>query len=120
MVCACATSLRSCVNAYRMTWIVSAAFGGLFACAGSSGAQPSAKAMAHPVAQPLPAPSRRDSLPFGAGEKLSFTIRTAKYGKVGKAVMTLTGPVDVRGTETMLASFDESAGCLIFKGRDAT
>ena len=76
--------------------------------------------MAHPVAQPLPAPSRRDSLPFGAGEKLSFTIRTAKYGKVGKAVTTLTGPVDVRGTETMLASFDASAGFLIFKGRDAT
>jgi hypothetical protein len=61
-----------------------------------------------------------DSLPFGDGERLTFSIRTSKLGTVGHAVMTLTGPVDVRGTETMLASFDASAGIAFLKGSDAT
>jgi hypothetical protein len=115
-----AIGLRSEVNGNRRTWIVSAAFGGLFAGAGGLAAQPAARAMAHPVARPLPFPPRSDSLPFGAGEKLTFTIRTAKFGKVGKAVMSLAGPVDVRGTPTVLASFDANAGIMFLKGRDAT
>ncbi len=61
-----------------------------------------------------------DSLPFSDGERLTFRIRASKLGNVGKAVMTLTGPVDVRGTETMLASFNASAGIPLFKGSDAT
>lgn len=76
--------------------------------------------MPHSVTQPLPFPSRRDSLPFGAGEKLTFSIRTAKFGKVGKAEMLLSGPVDIRGTQTMLASFDANAGIMFLKGHDAT
>ncbi len=88
-------------------------------CAGI-GAQQTAKAMARAVPQPLPTPLRRDSLPFGNGEKLTFNIRTAKFGNVGKAVMSLGGPVDIRGTPTMLASFDASAGVMFLKGHDAT
>jgi hypothetical protein len=61
-----------------------------------------------------------DSLPFSNGERLTFRIRAAKLGNVGHAVMALTGPVDVRGTETMLASFNASAGIPLFKGSDAT
>jgi hypothetical protein len=61
-----------------------------------------------------------DSLPFGAGERLTFGIHTAKFGNVGHAVMTLSGPVDVRGSQTVLASFDASAGIAFLKGRDAT
>lgn len=74
----------------------------LFACAAVAGAQ---------------AP---DSLPFSDGEHLTFRIHTSKLGTVGHAVMALTGPVDVRGTETMLASFDASAGIAFLKGSDAT
>ncbi len=40
-----------------------------------------------------------DSLPFGDGERLTrIRIRASKLGTVGHAVMTLSGPVDVRGT----------------------
>jgi hypothetical protein len=74
----------------------------LFVCATAAGAQAT------------------DSLPFGDGERLTFRIRTAKLGTVGHAVMTLTGPVDVRGTETLLASFDANAGIAFLKGSDAT
>jgi uncharacterized protein DUF3108 len=57
------------------------------------------------------APSKRqaqtgDPLPFGVGERLTFTVSTNHLNKVGEAVMLLSGPVDVRGTSTMLASFD--------------
>ena len=70
------------------------------------------------------APSLRaqaaDALPFGAGERLTYRIRTVKFGHVGSAVMTLSGPVDVRGSETILASLDASAGIAFLKGHDAT
>jgi hypothetical protein len=86
--------------------VVYAALGGLIGCACSLGAQP----VPHP----------RGSLPFGDGERLTFLIHTTKFGNVGKAVMALTGPVDVRGVETSLASFDASAGIAFLKGKDAT
>ena len=82
----------------RLLGLISA----LLACAAGAGAQ---------------AP---DSLPFSDGERLTFRISAGKLGTVGHAVMTLTGPVDVRGTETMLASFDANAGIPLFKGSDAT
>ncbi len=103
---ACAATLHSCVNSRRKNWIVVAAVCGLIGSASLSGAQPSARAT--------------DTLPFGDGERLTFLIHTAKFGNVGKAVMTLTGPVDVRGVETSLASFDASAGVLLLKGKDVT
>lgn len=61
-----------------------------------------------------------DSLPFGAGERLVFTIRTKHFGAVGHAVMAITGPVDVRGIATMLASLDAAAGIAFLKGHDVT
>jgi hypothetical protein len=68
-----------------------------------------------------PRPPAATRLPlFGEGETLTFKIHTVKFGDVGRAVMTLSGPVDVRGTQTMLASFTASAGILFLKGNDAT
>jgi hypothetical protein len=61
-----------------------------------------------------------DALPFGAGERLTYRIRSAKFGTVGSAVMALSGPVDVRGSETILASLDASAGIAFLRGHDAT
>jgi hypothetical protein len=98
--------LPSWVNSYGKNWIVAAAVGGLIGSASLSGAQPSARAT--------------DTLPFGDGERLTFLIHTTKFGNVGKAVMTLTGPVEVRGVETSVASFDASAGIAFLKGKDAT
>ena len=103
---ACNAGVRSWVNSPRNTRVVVAALSGVFAYASLSGAQP----VTHP----------RDSLPFGDGERLTFVIHTAKFGNVGKAVMALTGPVDVRGVETSVASFDASAGIAFLKGKDAT
>lgn len=36
-------------------------------------------------------------LPFGPGERLTYRARVAKLGNIGKAAMTVEGPVDVRG-----------------------
>ena len=44
--------------------------------------------------------------PFGVGERLVFVVSTARSSKIGDAVMTLSGPIDVRGTQAMVASFD--------------
>jgi hypothetical protein len=57
-------------------------------------------------------------LPFGIGERLTFVVGTTHLGNVGQAVMTLTGPVDVRGTPTMLASFDTHVSMALMKGSD--
>jgi uncharacterized protein DUF3108 len=72
------------------------------------------------TAAPIARAQQRDSLPFVCGERLAFRIRSTKIGNVGRAVMALSGPVDIRGTGTMLASFDASAGIAFFKGSDAT
>jgi hypothetical protein len=59
-----------------------------------------------------------DSLPFSAGERLSYTARTAKFGTVGTAVMAVAGPVDVRGTPALLASFDVHIHWAFMSGDD--
>jgi hypothetical protein len=85
-------------------------------CAAALGAQ-----VQVPVSVPVPGPAQSAGwLPFGGGERLTFRIRTAKLGTVGKAEMTLTGPVEIRGVATMLASFDASAGVAFLKGHDAS
>ena len=45
-------------------------------------------------------------VPFGPGERFTFVVSTAHRGKVGEAVMALAGPVDVRGSQVLVASFD--------------
>ena len=51
-----------------------------------------------------------DSLPFAVGERLEFSARAAKVGKIGKATMWVDGPTDVRGTPTWVLHF-------VFKAR---
>jgi hypothetical protein len=53
---------------------------------------------------------RADSLPFAIGERLEFSARAAKVGKIGKATMWIDGPADVRGTPTWVLHF-------VFKAR---
>jgi hypothetical protein len=38
-----------------------------------------------------------DELPFAVGERLSYRVRIAKLGTVGRGTMWVEGPVDVRG-----------------------
>ncbi|HEV8408976.1 MAG TPA: DUF3108 domain-containing protein [Gemmatimonadaceae bacterium] len=61
-----------------------------------------------------------DTTLFTCGERLTYDIRTDKFGNVGSAVMALTGPFDVRGVETVMASLTASAGIAFLKGHDAT
>src|SRR5580704_8809825 len=72
------------------------------------------------LAAPGARAQQRDSLPFACGERLAFRIRSVKIGNVGRAVMAMNGPVDIRGTTAMLATFDASAGVAFLKGSDAT
>ena len=59
-----------------------------------------------------------DSLPFGSGELLTYGVRASKFGKVGRAVMAVTGPVDIRGVETMLVTMDAHVHVLFMKSSD--
>ena len=61
-----------------------------------------------------------DTLPFAVGERLTYGVRTSKFGAGGRAVMSVTGPVDVRGTETMLATFDVHVRWAFMSGDDNT
>ncbi|HET6680031.1 MAG TPA: DUF3108 domain-containing protein [Gemmatimonadaceae bacterium] len=68
-----------------------------------------------------PAPdARADSLPFRVGERLEYHIRLGRFGSNGKGSMTVSGPVDVRGTATWLLRFDFSARVGPIKAQDET
>ena len=59
-------------------------------------------------------------LPFGVGERMTYTARVAKVGRVGTATMRVDGPVDVRGTATYVLAFDFSARVGPVKAVDRT
>jgi len=46
------------------------------------------------------------AMPFSIGEKLTYQVTLASGNKVGSATMWIEGPVDVRGTSTLLLRFD--------------
>jgi hypothetical protein len=41
-------------------------------------------------------------LPFAAGEQLRYRVSAGKLGTIGEGVMSVDGPVDVRGTATLV------------------
>jgi hypothetical protein len=51
-------------------------------------------------------PSDSVAMPFSVGEKLTYQVTLANGSKVGTATMWIEGPVDVRGTSTLLLRFD--------------
>ena len=55
-------------------------------------------------------------LPFGAGERLTYSVRIAGTGAAGRGVMTVTGPVDLRGVEVLLLRSEMKAGVGPFTG----
>jgi hypothetical protein len=66
-----------------------------------------------------PPPVRPDA-PFGPGEELVFSVRSARFGRIGDAYMRVTGPDTVRGREAYVLSFDFSAKVLLFRVSDET
>lgn len=64
------------------------------------------------AAMSLPGAARaqsRDTLPFTTGERLMYHVHVGRTGSTGTATMAVSGPVEVRGTETEVLSFDVSA-----------
>ncbi|HWJ23278.1 MAG TPA: DUF3108 domain-containing protein [Gemmatimonadaceae bacterium] len=59
-------------------------------------------------------------LPFGVGEQLKYSASVGKLGRVGKAVMWIEGPTDIRGTSTYVLRFDFRAGIGLVKAEDRT
>lgn len=68
----------------------------------------------------LAAAQAAPSLPFAIGEKLTYRVRVARLGNVGRGAMWIEGPVDVRGTPTWLLRFDFQAGRGPVKAVDRT
>jgi len=66
------------------------------------------------------AQQREAELPFAVGEHLRFTARVAKVGKVGKAVMWIEGPRELRGAEAYVLRFDFHARVGPVKAADRT
>lgn len=50
--------------------------------------------------------SDSSALPFSVGERLTYQVTLASGDKIGTATMWIEGPVDVRGTSTLLLRFD--------------
>lgn len=62
----------------------------------------------------------RAILPFSIGERLTYRIRVGSMGNIGRGAMWVEGPVDVRGTNTVLLRFDLQAGVGPVKAVDRT
>ena len=76
---------------------------------------------ASPPVVHAPAPgARADSLPFRIGERLEYHVRLGRFGSNGKGSMTVSGPVDVRGTATWLLRFDFTSRLGPIKAQDET
>jgi hypothetical protein len=48
-------------------------------------------------------------LPFGAGERLRYTVSAGRLGSIGEGVMSVDGPVDVRGIAALVLRSDVHA-----------
>lgn len=47
-----------------------------------------------------------DELPFRPGERLTYSVRLSRFGTVGKATMSLEGPVSIRGLAAYALRFE--------------
>lgn len=56
------------------------------------------------------------SLPFGPGERITYHVYAKGMGSIGRATMSVEGPVDVRGTPTLLLRSQTVAGVGPFRG----
>jgi hypothetical protein len=67
----------------------------------------------------VPARAQR-CLPFAAGEKLAYGVRVAMMGAKGKAVMSVTGPEELRGRLVLQLQSEASVGVGFLRGTDNT
>jgi hypothetical protein len=69
---------------------------------------------------PQPGSPSDTGLPFGVGERVTYSVSVARFGTVGRGAMWIEGPVDVRGVSTYLLRFDFSAGKGPIRASDQT
>ena len=70
---------------------------------------------------PTDAPAQMpDGLPFGAGERLTYRVQLSRLGKAGSAVMSMEGPMEIRGVAVYALRFDFDAGLGPIKAADRT
>ena len=65
-------------------------------------------------------PGAPGSLPFRAGEDLSFRVRSTRFGQIGSASMRVQGPEQVRGVPVLGLCFDFSGRVLLARISDHT
>ena len=82
--------------------------------------QPAAVVAQSGTAAAVAAQSAEPALPFGIGERLTYSARVSRFGRVGEAVMWIEGPDDVRGTSTYDLRFDFRARVGVLKAEDRT
>jgi len=51
-------------------------------------------------------PEAREALPFAAGERLEYRARVARFGEIGRAVLWVEGPLELRGQQVLRLRFD--------------
>lgn len=72
--------------------------------------------LASPVA-PHPQPT---TLPFGAGEVLTYDARVSVFGRVGEATLSVDGTCEIAGRPALRLAFDVSGGTAFLRVRDET
>ena len=58
------------------------------------------------------------TLPFGVGERLEYRVSVGRLGTVGEGVMSVDGPVDIRGTATLALRSDVRAQVGLIKSTE--
>ena len=66
-------------------------------------------ALALSCTAPMMLQAQAPELPFGAGEELRYRVSAGKLGSIGEGVMSVSGPIDVRGTATLALRSDVHA-----------
>jgi hypothetical protein len=59
--------------------------------------------------------AQASELPFAVGERLQYRVSAGKLGSIGEAVMTVEGPVDLRGTAALVLRSNVHARVGLFK-----
>lgn len=103
--------------ALRLTVGVATLLGAATSAAAVAGAQEAAHGAAHEMTREL---ANERNLPFAPGERLTYTVRTSRFGGAGKATMWVEGPTSVRGEEAWPLRFDFSARVGPVKAYDRT
>jgi hypothetical protein len=110
-------SRRPARAALRLLAGVATLSGAVTAAVDVAGAQEAAHAAAHEMTREI---VNEHALPFAPGERLTYTVRTARFGGAGKATMWVEGPTSVRGEEAWPLRFDFSARVGPVKAEDRT